>query len=384
MIRSMLATIVLGVFCGAQCGCIEQLMSSSPHSDRTATAYPTNRSVDPANAGRQVQDYLARLRGVQPPETGTRQSVPMRARPAFIPLVPLDLPAADRGPLSAPTRVVTIPNARAPLPADPPTGTTPPVKPVPETSSDGAGTTPPPPTAPIGGGLSAQAIANYLAHSESLAAANPDNLEMQLQLRTLRLAAGQDTKALQPVKGLTKQENDNISVLLQMMMGVRDRNQGEASPTEAAAQLEAINTLRRRLERYADLRVPALEICRSVDCYGVYETFPTNRFAAGRNQQVIVYCELKNFSVKPDQAGMFRTRLNMVVGLYDSQGAKAQPSITVNNIEDVSASRRNDFFLRSFYTLRNTLTAGEYTLRVMIEDPVANKAVTDTKQIVIQ
>jgi hypothetical protein len=134
--------------------------------------------------------------------------------------------------------------------------------------------------------------------------------------------------------------------------------------------------------RFADLQIPTIKLCKTVDGFGVYDPFSSTTFVAGKPHTTIVYCELQNFTATVDDAGMYHTHLNMQVVLYDGQG-KAVHSYHDKNIEDVSANRRSDFFLTRLFVLPNTLPPGDYTLKVTIEEPAANKVQTKSMKITL-
>jgi len=380
MHRSLLAGMVLAAMCGTQVGCLESLIRDrrQPYSPRTAGAYPAAPPPAATAASEQVRQYLRKLGKVTPADADDAP-VPVRYDPASMPLLPLAVGnpgerKANAFGLNGPTRQVTFPAAGAlpsALPSAPPSA-----PPVPPTAGGARAATAPQ-------GLTEKAIANIIAQMTASAEANPADLDLQLRTRLLLLAAGRDASALQPIAALGQTENARIAAILRMMMTVRDRGEGQLDAAEATSRLAALETLRKQLIPLVDLKIPAVKLCRGVKSYGVYETFATNTFPAGRSQPVIVYCELKNFAATVDAAGMYHTKLSITVGLYDAAGQEAQPVKTAKD-EDVSANCRTDFFLTRVFTLGGALTPGEYTLKIVIEDLMANKAATATVPIVIK
>ncbi|NLF32114.1 MAG: hypothetical protein GX591_14665 [Planctomycetes bacterium] len=355
--------------CLLQAGCLERARNFAQppaHSSVTAAAY-RQPVLSPAPRNPLVEDYMARLAALQEGQQAVASGVRLRA--IEVPVLPQDMVATAAGPHASPLfspealrRQVAIPDRLAPAPQPPapePTATAPADEP------------PQPPAQPV---LAPDAVEAYLAAALARAEADPDDLDRQIQARLLLAAAGRDDEALRPIANLDEQENQRVAALLQMMMALRDRE--PASPQAANARLDALEQLQDQLRSVADLQIPVVKLCRQVDGYGVYTPFPGTTFLAGRTQPVIVYCEVRNFSARPDATGLYRTRLNMTLGLYNASGELAQALQKNEDIEDVSANRRHDFFLTRVYYFRDTLPPGDYILKITIEDPAANKVQT--------
>jgi len=379
MVRIRLTVLLAALVCATQAGCLELIhragQPSTPYSSRTATSYDGGVLAGDRSKHPEVQAYMARLDALQQGRQNLNEGVPMH--PVQVSVLPPGMiepaPTTTNAGIvaaGAARRRVTIPDIvapPAPVAADP----------VPPTVSPAVKAEPQPDAAP----LDADAVNACIATVRAQAAANPNDLDLQLQLRLLLAAAGRDDEATQPIGGLTADENKRVGDLLRMIMALRD--QTDPSPEEAGARLEALEYFGDQLRAVADLQIPTARLCKQVDGYGVYVPFESTTFIAGHTQPVIVYCEVRNFSTEPDDTGMFRTQLNMQFGLYDAAGQLAQPIEVNSGIEDVSANRRHDFFLRGIYFLRDDLKPGQYTLKVTIEDPRANKAKTESIPITL-
>ena len=116
------------------------------------------------------------------------------------------------------------------------------------------------------------------------------------------------------------------------------------------------------------LQIQALELCRRVDSYGVYEPFVSNRFLAGRKNRVLVYVELENFHHEPAEDGRFKVTLEQQVELYDAAGETTVWRQGPVTLEDVSRNKRRDFFIVHPIDLPADLTAGGYRLKVRVAD----------------
>lgn len=116
------------------------------------------------------------------------------------------------------------------------------------------------------------------------------------------------------------------------------------------------------------LQIEALQLCRRVDSYGVYEPFATNRFLAGRKNRVLVYVELENFKHEPLDDGRYEVRLEQQVELYDATGETTVWRQGPVQLVDVSRNKRRDFFIVYPIDLPARLPAGAYRLKVRIAD----------------
>src|SRR4051794_22019680 len=76
-----------------------------------------------------------------------------------------------------------------------------------------------------------------------------------------------------------------------------------------------------RLRGQAELSIPTIALCNRVNNFGNYEPFEKDRFVAGKAHDVVVYCEVENFSTQLNDKKMWETRLNEEIVLYtESQG----------------------------------------------------------------
>ncbi len=146
---------------------------------------------------------------------------------------------------------------------------------------------------------------------------------------------------------------------------------GIADPGEVSGVLDRI---RRELDARAGLRITRAELCTRVTGFGRYETFPANRFVAGRAQPVIVYAEVDRFghreSTGPDGAPRYETELSQRLELYHV----ADDLNTWNRAAEVdktsSRNRVRDYYLINQVTLPANLTIGKYHLKVVMRDLV--------------
>ncbi len=132
----------------------------------------------------------------------------------------------------------------------------------------------------------------------------------------------------------------------------------------------------------ADPIVSTISLCRRVTTFGVYEEMDPEILVAGRSQQTIVYSEVRNLRSELTEAGHHRTalgtRLELLTADGDSVWQQEEPEIV-----DVCRRRRHDFFIAQRVTFPSTLAAGDYVLKVLVEDKLSGKANEATHRISI-
>jgi len=116
------------------------------------------------------------------------------------------------------------------------------------------------------------------------------------------------------------------------------------------------------------LTIRTAELCRRVEGFGVYEPFESRTFMAGRDNKMIIYLELENFSPVEIGNGQHEVRLSQEVALYtDWDGQKVWRHET-QQIVDRSRNQRRDFFVVQMITLPARLNVGKYILKVDVTD----------------
>jgi hypothetical protein len=211
-----------------------------------------------------------------------------------------------------------------------------------------------------------------MATQEARVAADPTNIEEQFKLRSMFLFEGRDDEALAPIKGVTPDVEEIMLGQLRSMQATRSGT-GANPATWANRQLEALSQLQEKLRARADLQVPKVVLCTEIKRFGVYTPFQSSDFAAGAPHDVLIYVEVDNFESKPTSGGEYRTRLAAKLSLLSRDGDELV-SIDEPNIEDFSLGVRRDFFLAfGPITIPATLPAGDYVVKVEIEDMNAGK-----------
>ena len=128
------------------------------------------------------------------------------------------------------------------------------------------------------------------------------------------------------------------------------------------------------------VEIAALELCRSVGGFGVYEPFEDRTFTAGAPVRMVLYAEIEGYgtdtSPAPDAPGedsgvMHRVRLSQEVLLYRDADGLMVWSQPPEPITDASRRRRRDFWSVQLVELPANLGVGRYRLKVRITDEVS-------------
>jgi hypothetical protein len=199
-------------------------------------------------------------------------------------------------------------------------------------------------------------------------AADPD---AAWRLRFAQLALDRRDDLVRPVLALTAESNELMEVALAAPLAVRDLMRNPTATGDKA--LAAADGLRRRLADRADPAVMSVALCRQVATFGVYDEMAPSEFIAGRAIHTIVYSEVRNLRSKLNDDDKFETRLATRLELLTAGGnsvwQREEPTII-----DTCRRNRTDFFIAQRVTLPPTLPAGDYVLKVFVEDQLSRRA----------
>lgn len=148
------------------------------------------------------------------------------------------------------------------------------------------------------------------------------------------------------------------------------------SPSEVSDQLTAILG-------ESSLHMSNIQLCRKVSGFGVYDTFESNTFLAGREQPMIVYAELENFRSTQDVRGQYQVKLTQEIVLYNESDGLAVWKQPTAEIVDRSRNRRRDFFVVQLIRLPARLSVGKYRLKIRVNDVVGGSIDESSVQIQI-
>jgi len=200
---------------------------------------------------------------------------------------------------------------------------------------------------------------------------DPADLGAQWELRLLQLASGDDQAARDLPDGAAGDFVEPLRHAVNALIAVRDALQHPLTQAEpAVAAVEALNDA---VRRRADLLIPTVALCTRVQTFGVYDELATEALQPNRANRAIVYVEVANFASEATPDGRYRTVLSNELEVLTPQGQSLWRQ-EESNIVDLSRRPRHDFFLAQMVTLPATLGAGEYVLKVTLQDDLSGKS----------
>lgn len=191
------------------------------------------------------------------------------------------------------------------------------------------------------------------------------------RLRMVQLALDRDSDASVASQNLPEDSRALLTAVVGTAAAARNLIRNPMLTGEEA--LQQVDGLRHFLSNKADPVVSVIALCRKVVTFGSYEEMASEDFVAGRPIQTIVYSEIRNLKAENSgEAGMFETRLSTRLEALTADGKsvwqREEPEIV-----DHCRRRRTDFFIAQRITLPPTLPAGEYVLKVLVEDKLSGK-----------
>jgi hypothetical protein len=204
----------------------------------------------------------------------------------------------------------------------------------------------------------------------------PDNsdgapFQQQLDLRLLRVAAGEYEAARQPLAAVSTQQQEMATRMVESLIAVREAHDGD--PDGAAGRVLAeIDHLREYLRRSSDLRLPTLAICQEVSGFGQYRLIEPPRFPAGTTNEFVAYCEVRDFVSEKREDGQYETRFEMRTRVLDSAG-EIVLDLRDADIIDRCRQPRQDCFIPKLVRLPGTLSPGEYVVKITLLDKLGSK-----------
>jgi hypothetical protein len=214
-------------------------------------------------------------------------------------------------------------------------------------------------------------MTGLIAQLEESVKNHPQQLDDQLKLRLLYLATGQDAKAVAPVQTSDPAQAEFLNALFKTLRSSKNMIADPAAKDPAV--LEAVDELRRLLGQQLPVTIPKIALVTRVSSFGDYQAVTPLRFPAGRPIHVFLYTEVYNFKTEPSEDGKLHTLLSEKVEIFDSTG-KIVWQRTEPKIEDRVSSPRRDFFIPFPVNLPGELPAGDYILKVTVEDKIGSTA----------
>ncbi|MBI9016456.1 MAG: hypothetical protein JEZ07_04255 [Phycisphaerae bacterium] len=221
-------------------------------------------------------------------------------------------------------------------------------------------------------------IHQVIADLERLLKDDPKNSYCQTALRTLYSSVGQKAKALELSQAVPGKDDPALVDLATAVVLTLESEKPGATASEATKALKAVEKLSEQLAKQADLEITELKICgpdshgnSSIKGFGKYDEQRKEYLETGSAQTVWVYCQLDNFTSQLDNSGLYFTKLNASITLYDANYnpiAKLDGEVPDSPISSV----RKDFFIQGRLNIPK-LSPGKYEIKVEIGDKLANK-----------
>lgn len=187
-----------------------------------------------------------------------------------------------------------------------------------------------------------------------------------IRLRHLLVLSGDPDAAVEKIDGISEAEQE---FLRHQLLGLWMIIDPEGHPTSPSRRFTSAVPQIREAAKFAAAATDALEVrslafCTDIQSYGQFKAFEGNRFKAA--QQVILYCEIDNFTAKNVEGG-FETHLQGSYDIYDGENRKVLSQLLPAD-QQVSANYLRDYFIAYQMLIPQELPAGTYKLRLTMED----------------
>ena len=212
---------------------------------------------------------------------------------------------------------------------------------------------------------------------------DPQDLAGHLDYQLFQMLNGDVVPQLTTMSPLSPEDRELVSAIVDGLSNFRDGARADSNML-LSRKVKPLLEMADRVRNEAELSIPTIALCRRVDRFGVYEPIAGQRFLAGQEQPVIVYCEVENFASQLNNQKMWETKLKQEVVLYTEQnGLEVWRDKQTRPVVDLSRNRRHDFFMAQMIRLPASLTIGRYLLKVSVEDLQVNRIAENTVAIEI-
>lgn len=196
---------------------------------------------------------------------------------------------------------------------------------------------------------------------------NPQQLDDQFKLRMAYLLADQTDKVAAPIEGTDPVQGELMIAVFRAMMATRSIC---TAPQQSANEaLSAANELQRLIGQQAAVMIPRTVLVTRVNSFGDYQAVNPPRFSAGRPVHVFLYTEVVNFRYQPTADGRLHSEMSEEVEIFDADGQSVWKQ-NAEKIEETVLHPRRDFFIPFEIMLPADTPAGQYVIKVTIEDKI--------------
>ena len=194
-------------------------------------------------------------------------------------------------------------------------------------------------------------------------------VSQEVTLRMLYLSQRRLNDATREIDHLSDQEQDYFR---HQMHALFEASNPDAMPVRSRHWSLVMNSQREAtnlLAAISNLEVKSAAFCTEVEGYGIITKFPKNQFDA--DQELLLYCEVDNVAASKVKDG-FESQLQGSYEIIDSHGRKVADQLLPVKAEVCQNHRRDYFIVYKIFTPQQ-IAAGNYQLRLTIEDTKARK-----------
>lgn len=210
---------------------------------------------------------------------------------------------------------------------------------------------------------------------------NPREVSAHLEYQLLVFLMDQQVPELSTLASLPSEDRELLAAVLDGIVLFRNTLRSDNNML-LSRKIRPLVDMADRIKSQADLTIPTIVLCNSVNGFGKYEPIEPARFAAGTEHKAVIYCEIANFASNLNEQRLWETRLRQEMTLY-TEGGVAVWSDRTEQIADTARARRNDFFINKRIVIPSNLTIGRYLLKVSIVDLQANRVAEASVPIAI-
>ena len=203
--------------------------------------------------------------------------------------------------------------------------------------------------------------------------ANDEQATLQIYLRLLHLIENDKQRATLEILELSEEDQAFWENQMKALSTLLDRTaplQGAKSVSSSDATDDAMKHLQnaiQQLSRTAELQIQNVAFCREVSGIGQFDEFESSEFKT--NQQVLIYCELDNFTTTPitrDGMTIYESDMKGRLNILNEQNESVYER-EYDTVHDSARRPRRDFFMYFPVTIPE-LVAGEYRLQLEVAD----------------
>jgi NADH:ubiquinone oxidoreductase subunit E len=194
-------------------------------------------------------------------------------------------------------------------------------------------------------------------------------IHQELTLRMLYASVRKADEAMQPIAGLSDDENEYYR---NQWMAMIEASNPDAMPIRSRHMSLVMNSQRKatgHLAAASNLEIRSMAFCSDVERYGVITKFPRYQFKP--DEEVLLYCEVENVSTTQVREG-FESQLQGSYEILDALGNRLVEQ-TLPMEPDVCQNVRRDYYMVYRIFMPQQIAAGNYKLRLTIEDVKARK-----------